>query len=212
MTAADLLSRLDKAEREANRRAAARDALKEQGKRFVAEANAAKVEAEEYEKACAVLSQYADARQASIQSALEGLVTRGLQAVFDEDLTFHVKTKTVGKRVDTEFVVRSMHDGQEIETAIMDSRGGGVAAITGFLLQVILLILHNAPRVLFLDETFAQVSAEFEPRLAAFMDELASDLGLQIVMVTHSSGFEDVSDAVYRTSMTNGITTIEKVR
>lgn len=207
-----LADRLAAVEQDVARERAVFDSMREQGTELLARAKAAGDEAAMYEQACALLSRYADARQEEVHERLEGLVTRGLQAVFEEDLTFHIKTKTVGKRVDTEFVLRSTHDGQMIETGIMDARGGGVAAVTGFLLQVILLILHGAPRVLFLDESFAQVSADYEPRLAAFMDELATDLQLQIVMVTHSTGFEDVSDAVYRTSAPNGVTKVERVR
>jgi hypothetical protein len=207
-----LSDRLLAVERDLTQQRAVFDAMREQGVGLMTAAKEAGIEADQYEQACALLSKYADARQEEVRERLEGLVTRGLQAVFEEDLTFHIKTKYVGKRVDTEFVLRSTHDGQMIETGIMDARGGGVAAVTGFLLQVILLILHGAPRVLFLDESFAQVSAEYEPRLAAFMDELATDLSLQVVMVTHSTGFEDVSDVVYRTSAPKGVTKVERVR
>lgn len=207
-----MLDRLNAVERDLTQQRAVFDSMREQGTALMKAANAAGVESAQYDQACALLSKYADARQEEVRERLEGLVTRGLQAVFEEDLTFHILTKQVGKRVDTEFVLRSTHDGQMIETGIMDARGGGVAAVTGFLLQVILLILHGAPRVLFLDESFAQVSAEYEPRLASFMDELATDLQLQIVMVTHSTGFEDVSDVVYRTSAPKGVTKLERVR
>lgn len=212
MRTVTLADRLNAVERDLTQQRAVFDSMREQGMAMLAAAKAAGEEASQYEQACVLLSRYADARQEEVHAQLEGLVTRGLQAVFEEDLTFHIQTKVVGKRVDTEFVLRSTHDGQMIETGIMDARGGGVAAVTGFLLQVILLILHGAPRVLFLDESFAQVSAEFEPRLAAFMDELATDLQLQIVMVTHSTGFEDVSDVIYRTSAPNGVTKVERVR
>lgn len=187
-------------------------AVAEAGRRSKAEAGEQLALACVMEEACGVLRRYADVQQEDIRRRLEGLVTLGLRAVFEEDLAFHLRSKVVGKRTDTELTITSTYDGQQIETPIMDARGGGVAAVTGFLLQVILLLLHRAPKILFLDEAFSQVSAEYEPRLVEFMSELADRSGMQFVVVTHSSAFEDVSDAVYRTSSIDGATKVERVK
>ena len=169
-------------------------------------------EAQVMAEAAAILAQYADHRQAQVRERLEGLVTAGLQQVFEEDLEFHIRTKTVGnQRVDTYMTLTSTHDGTQIETSIMDARGGGVAAVAGFLLRVVSILLLGAPKFLVLDESFAQVSADYEARLSEFLSELVESTGFQILMVTHSSAYEDNSDAVYRTSQKNGKTILTKV-
>lgn len=182
-----------------------------------AKAAAAKVQEQEalvksLEEACAVLSRYADTRQESVRNLIETMVSQGLTEVFEEDLHFHVRTKSVGRRTDTFFTLSSKMGEEEVETDILSARGGGVAAVTGFLLRVIFILLHKAPRILFLDEAFAQVSENYEPRLAEFLDTLCTDYGLRVVLVTHSQNpvWSEVADAVYTSSMKDGVTTLTK--
>lgn len=164
---------------------------------------------ESCDEAAAVLNSYADSRQAEVQTKVETLVTEGLRAVFGEDLSFHAVTSTRGKLAATDFVIRSMADGHVVETPIMEARGGGVAAVAGFLLRLILLMLRkDARQVLFLDEAFAQVSSEYEPRLAEFIRELVDKTSVQIILVTHSSAYEDAADAVYRFTLKDGTSVI----
>ena len=167
--------------------------------------------AENYRKAAAFLSQYGDEREAAVHSLIESLVTQGLQHVFQEDMRFSVVQKVVGSRTVVDFQIVSTFADTEISTPVMSARGGGVAAVSGFLLQVVVMLLTDAPRVLFLDETFAQVSAEYETRLADFISQLADDIGLQVVMVTHSDAYESYSDASWRTSLVDGKTNFKKV-
>jgi DNA repair exonuclease SbcCD ATPase subunit len=63
-------------------------------------------------------------------------------------------------------------------------------------------------RVLFLDESFAQLSEEYEPRLAEFLRELVDKTDLQIIMVTHSHAFSDIADQVYRFDLNDAGTTV----
>lgn len=161
------------------------------------------------DEAIGVLNSYADSRQETLQSKIETLVTEGLQTVFGDDLSFHAISKQQGKLAATEFVIRSKVGDDEIETPIMDARGGGVAAVAGFLLRVILLLLRtDARHVLFLDESFAQLSAEYEPRLAEFLRELVDRTGIQIVLVTHSDAYTDAADKIYRFALKDGITVV----
>ena len=164
------------------------------------------------EEACVVLGKYADSRQEAVRTLIETMVSQGLSEVFEEALHFHVRTKAVGRRTDTFFTLSSMMGEEEVETDILSARGGGVAAVTGFLLRVIFILLHKAPRILFLDEAFAQVSENYEPRLAEFLDTLCTDYGLRVVLVTHSQNpvWSEVADAVYLSSMKDGVTTLTK--
>jgi hypothetical protein len=166
------------------------------------------------EEACVVLSKYADAKQDKVRNLVEGLISKGLTEVFEEPMTFHVRTKAVGKRTDTYFTLSSFMGEDEIETDILSARGGGVAAVTGFLLRVVFILLHKAPRVLFLDEYFAQVSENYEPRLAEFIDTLCTEYGVRIVLVTHSQNpvWSDYADSVYTSKMVDGETLLEKTK
>lgn len=167
---------------------------------------------EALDNAVSVLSSYSEERQSSIQTQIEGIITHGLRAVFDNDLRFQIKTTKRGKQVNAEFVVTSKVDGADLVTDIMTARGGGVAAVVGFLLRLVLVLLRDdAMPVLFLDETFAQLSAEYEPALAEFLRELSDKTNIQIILVTHSTAFTDVADVQYRfTQNAKGVTQISK--
>lgn len=166
-----------------------------------------------HEKAAAVLAGIADARQADTQSRVETLVTQGLRAIFGEEISFHLNSVTRANRPEVDLVVRStLDDGTVVDTDVMDARGGGLASIVGLLLNVVVLLLTQRRDVpLLLDETFAHVSAEYEPRVAEFLRELVDHTGVQIIMVTHSEAYSDLADARFRFSLRAGVTHVTPV-
>jgi DNA repair exonuclease SbcCD ATPase subunit len=166
---------------------------------------------ERLERIAVVLSKFADIRQETIQSQIEGVVTQGLRTIFGEPMSFKIVNKMVGKRPEIDFLLVSETGAQPLETAIMEARGGGVAAVAGFLLQAVLvLLLPNTTPLLFLDESFSQVSEEYRPALSQFIKELTERTDLQVVLVTHSDEFVTDADRVYRFSQQNGVTKVEE--
>src|ERR1044072_3426362 len=154
-----------------------------------------------HEKAAHVLTAIGEQRQDQAQRQIEVLVTQGLQTIFDDSLTFHLKPGIRAKPPVVDFVVRStLADGTIVETDVLAARGGGLAATVGFLLRLVVLLLSRQRQdtVLFLDETFAHVSAEYLPRLIEFLKDLVAKTGVQIVLVTHDESFLDAADTVYR--------------
>lgn len=171
-------------------------------------------EAEVHERAAHVLTAIGEQRQDDAQRRIEGLVTLGLQTIFSEELSFHLVTGVRAKTPVVDFVVRSrMDDGSIVETDVMDARGGGLAATVGFLLRLVILLLSHQRQetVLFLDETFAHVSAEYLPRLIEFLKELVSRTGVQIILVTHEEAFLEVATVVYRLSQKDGVTHAQRL-
>jgi ABC-type glutathione transport system ATPase component len=166
-----------------------------------------------YEKAAAVLGSIGEQRQQAAQGQVEALVTRGLQTVFGEEYSFHIEQSMAGLRPEVNFLVRStMEDGTVIETDVMSSRGGGLAAVVGFLLRVVIALLSKKAdeTVIFLDETFGMLSEEYEGRMAEFIRELSDKTGLSFVLVTHSSAYSDLADKRYRFELSKKGTTIVK--
>lgn len=209
------LQEIDKAlvrvERAVERRVGEARIVAEQGKKAQTDVKELEQDIEYIVQAISVLNSYADVRQNELQEKIETLVTHGLRTIFDEDMSFHLISTHHGKLAATDFVVRSTVDGESVDTSIMDARGGGVAAVVGFLLRLVVLLLRKDSRpVLFLDETFAQLSAEYEPKLAEFLRELVDRTPVQIILVTHSDAYSDFADAKYRFSLKNGTTKIVK--
>jgi predicted ATPase len=161
-----------------------------------------------HERVAAALTRAGEERQDAAQRQVEELVTRGLQAIFDESLSFHLVQSVKGNQANVDFVIRN----GELETPVLEARGGGMAAVVGFLLRlVVLLLTPGARRVLFLDESFAHVSAEYEPRLAEFIWEVCAEAGVQVILVTHSDAYSDLAYKVYRFALgAGGVTEVRE--
>lgn len=161
-----------------------------------------------------LLNRFADAKQVEVVSKVEGLVTHGLQTIFGDDLSFHVVQEIKRGRVETRFVVRSMFAGAELETAVMDSRGGGVAAVTGFLLRLIVLLLQpDRTHFMVLDESFSQVSSQYAAKFIEFVRELVDKTSVQLLIVTHTSVEEwlEVADKAYEFTLKSGKTVVREL-
>lgn len=207
-TLTEVEGKVARAERNLERRIGEARALANQGKTAQAQAVEAKELMIACEEATAFLNSFADARQEKVQQQVEDLVTHGVQTIFGEGLTFHVLSEQKANRAEVHFVLRSLMGEETVETPILDARGGGVAAVIGFLLRLIVTLLREERPLLVLDETFAQLSADYEPRLAEFLRELVDRTGVQILMVTHSESFSEHADKVYRFGQKSGETSV----
>jgi DNA repair exonuclease SbcCD ATPase subunit len=167
------------------------------------------------DQATALLTSLGEEQQVKAQQTIEELVTRGLQKIFDETLSFHILQTTRAKAASVEFIVRSTYDnGVIVDTPALDARGGGLAVVIGFLLRLVVMLLRGGTQqdnILVLDETFAMVSAEYLETLGEFLKEIVEKTGVQIVMVTHQPEFADYADAVYRFSKENGETRVSEI-
>jgi glycerol-3-phosphate responsive antiterminator len=166
-------------------------------------------------QAAHVLTAIGEQRQDQAQRRIESLVTLGLQTIFGDELSFHLVQGVRAKNPVVDFVVRStLPDGTTVDTDVMDARGGGLAAVVGFLLRVVILLLSHQRQdtVLLLDETFAHVSAEYLPTLIAFLRQLVQRTGVQIVMVTHEDTFAEAADALYRFTLNHGTTVVTRTQ
>lgn len=207
-TVTEVEDKVARAERILERRIGEAKSLAAQGKTAQQQAAEAKAQVIACEEATAFLNSFADERQAKVQQQVEDLVTHGVQTIFGDGLTFHVLSEQKANRAEVHFVLRSSMGDQTVETPILDARGGGVAAVIGFLLRLIVTMLREERPLLVLDETFAQLSADYEPRLAEFLRELVDRTGVQILMVTHSESFSEHADKVYRFGQKEGQTSI----
>jgi hypothetical protein len=184
------------------------------GQRLTTETASLRQQIDLLDRATGLLTSIGEERQATAQTQIEALVTRGLATIFGSDLSFHLVAVVRGKRPEVDFVVRSKLGDTVVDTDVIDARGGGLAATVGFLLRLVVLLLAAKPgadSVLILDETFAHVSAEYEPGLAEFLAELVARTGVQIIMVTHSDVYSEHADTRYRFTLKDGVTTVAAV-
>lgn len=121
--------------------------------------------------------------QAKVCGCVAGVVSRCLEAVFDEPYDF--KMAFVEKRGRTEVELTFEKDGQCVDP--LTASGGGVVDVASFALRLAAILL-SGPRtrhVLALDEPFKFLSCQYRPRIRQLLDELAKEMKMQIIMVTH---------------------------
>lgn len=169
---------------------------------------------EDLDRVTVLLNSLGEERQLKAQATIEELVTRGLQTIFDSTLSFHIVQTVKGKSAHVEFVVRTTVGNEVIETPIMEARGGGLAAVVGFLLRLVVLLLTRGTKtesVLVLDESFSHVSAEYLPNVSEFLREIVDKTGVQVIMVTHQDELVENADKVYRFTNESGRTVVTEV-
>jgi ABC-type transporter Mla maintaining outer membrane lipid asymmetry ATPase subunit MlaF len=180
------------------------------------------------EKAVYLLQTYAEEQQKTLTTRIEGIVTKGLRAVFQNPtLEFKLRyseAKGGGMTKRPEVTMAILHeqpDGQIVEGNLKSSFGGGLSVVAALLLKVV-VVLHLNPRVrpiLILDEPLKDLSPAYDgqdsvangyrERMADFLRELTAETDLQIIMVTHEPEYGRVSDVHHRFS--GDISTMSKV-
>jgi len=173
------------------------------------------------ERVAGVLGKLAAERDAAARQMVESLVTAGLTAIFGdggERLSFHLTESTLRNTTNIDFMVRTTKpDGEVIETDVMSARGGGVAAVIGMLLRVVLILLtrqtgQQVSSTLVLDETLAMLSSDRLEAASAFLRTLVDSAGLQVIMVTHQEPLTDAADVVHRLSLDpSGVTRVSRL-
>jgi DNA repair exonuclease SbcCD ATPase subunit len=191
--------------------------LAKRGQELVNEVTVLADERATADRVSGVLSKIGSERDAAARAQVEGLVTSGLQAIFEENLSFHLVESTSRQTPQIDFVVRThLPDGSSFETDVMNARGGGLAAVVGLLLRVVLILLtrasgKKAPDVLVLDETLAHLSREYLDAAGQFLRTLCDSTGLQLIIVTHQQELVEFADVSYRLRLdANGRTVATK--
>lgn len=139
-------------------------------------------------EASAILQEVSRVVQETIHSRLTNVVTRCLQAVFDESYEFDVQFEN--KRGQTEASFRLKRNGRSMD--MMSSCGGGVIDIASFALRLVCLcMMRKRKRMLVvLDEPFRFLSAEYREKARDLILVLAKELKVQFIIVTHIQELE----------------------
>lgn len=195
MTLEDLKERITASQALLERKRGIRDSLVEREQLARQQATQAQHRVDVCEQAARFLAQFADDRQAHVIETIQNIASVGLSQVFDEPIELRIEQVVRARRIEMDVKVKT----GDLETSILDARGGGLAAVAGFLLRAsVLLLTPGARKMLVLDEVFSQLSADYVPRLAQFLSELSEKSGLQIILVTHDATLSEAADKIIR--------------
>jgi DNA repair exonuclease SbcCD ATPase subunit len=170
-------------ERLADLRASERD-LREEGVAWAAAEDAA-VDAEEAQKVVQLVAQTV---QQKAHDRIAGVVSRCLEAVFDEPYEFKINFEQ--KRGRTEASLVFVREGLSVDP--LTASGGGVVDVAAFALRLSCLLLARPPlrRTVVLDEPFRFVSEGYRPRVRQMLEQLSKELEVQFVVVTHDEAYK----------------------
>lgn len=192
----------------------------ERGQALTRQVMALEADRETAERVSAVLARIGAERDATARAQVEGLVTAGLRAIFDDNLSFHLVESVSRQTPQIDFMVRThREDGSYYETDVLSARGGGLAAVCGLLLRVVVILLtrqispEDAPNLLCLDETLAHLSSDRLESAGSFLRALVDRTGLQVLMVSHQEELAEAADTVYLFRLNgDGVTQSRRVK
>lgn len=142
-------------------------------------------------EAQSILQSTAVVIQQKAHDRIAGVVSRCLEAVFDDPYEF--KIQFVQKRGKTEANLLFVRRGLVLEDPI-NSVGGGVLDVAAFALRVACLVLEKPlkRRLLVLDEPFSRLRGQQNrERMRDLVESLAEDFGVQFVLNIDISQFPE---------------------
>ncbi len=118
--------------------------------------------------------------------SISSLVTSGLKTVFcDRDLEFKIYQEMKYNKVAIRFALK---DG-DAEGNPKNTNGGAASVIISLILRLFIMSKLNMCNLILLDESMADLNAEYIPAAASFMKQLSDLLGINILLVTHNEDY-----------------------
>lgn len=140
-----------------------------------------------YDQAQLVVQKLTELARQDTLDKIAAIVTKALQDVKDPTLEFRINYKLERNQPTVEFKVYDTKLQREMDLIL--SCGGTLVDIVEFPLKVSLLLKWHPTlaKVLVLDESMKHVATADRPKLASFIRRLSEKLGLQIILITHST-------------------------
>ena len=138
-------------------------------------------------KAQHVVQSVSEGVQGAVYGSIRNVVATCIKTVFGEEYDFAVVVDRRGGKTSVDFQLSK--DGENVD--LMEASGGGVVDVVSFALRLsaVVLMRDRCRRILILDEPFKFLSADHRGKMADLLETLSSDMGMQIIMVTHASEF-----------------------
>lgn len=176
-----------------------RDLLREQLEKTRLEVSNLEQESEDALAARHLFEHLAEHKREIVRDKIELLVTHGIQSVFGPTYEFKIEQAISRNQVTFEYKIIHEFNGEKRVSDLRGYHGGGLVALVGFLLRLV-MVLYTRParrRILFLDETMAALDGDKRQSFGALLRGLGDTLGVQFVLITHSPEYTEEADKVY---------------
>lgn len=158
-----------------------------------------------------MLSEIVERRQNQLQ-AIQSIATSALQQIYGEEYslkfdTFEEQRKDGVNNFRIEIKIVSPHNGENMETGLLDERGGGLIEVVSFALRIAALkwLKYNGP--ILLDEAWKSMSNDYKiDQVVQFLREVTDSTGRQVILVTHMfEKFGPEADNIVHVTKSDGI-------
>lgn len=126
---------------------------------------------------------------------LNDILDYGVKTIFD-DCDYSIEIRVSDNDKATIHLVYEDEDGNKLDPNIQ-SVGGGIRTIVGFLLQVFYIYHYRVEPIIFVDEGFSQISSQYIGNFFSLIKELASKNNLKVLLITHDERFIRYADKRY---------------
>ena len=129
-----------------------------------------------------ILQAVAETIQTQAQIQIARVVSRCLSAVFEEPYSLQIEFDRKRGKTEASFVYH--RNGNKVDPLVTS---GGVLEVTAFALRLASLVMTMPPcrRLLCIDEGLSGLDGNNARRMASLLLSLATELDMQIIMVTH---------------------------
>lgn len=127
-----------------------------------------------------ILSHLVESIISSNTQFIEELVSDGLTFIFGDKFKFEINHNVKNSKNVWYYTIQK----GDIKGDI-NSFGGGVMAVTSFLLRVAINIIKKKPKFMFLDESLNHVSNSYQDKLSEFIKLLCDKFDMTIILITH---------------------------
>jgi DNA repair exonuclease SbcCD ATPase subunit len=186
---------------------------KAQGRKELLESQLIRIEKDNEEKTIylenlqvsrSLIQKAAQLTQEKLSVHIGDLVSLALRSVFEDPYEFQAVFEN--RRNSMECDLNFVKNGNEYKP--LDSCGYGAADVASFALRIAYWSLGATRPVLIWDEPFRQLDKKKQGMAAEMVARLSKELGLQIIIITHSDELAESADKVFRVSIENGISKV----
>ncbi len=130
---------------------------------------------------------------------LRDLMREAMQSIFsDQDIDVDVELGLERKKVSMELLtITNNKNGRMIKGNANDSFGGSVATIQSLILRILVTLKRGLRKVIFIDEGLSALEDDYASKTGAFLKVLCKRLGIDILIITHSTALFDEGDRRY---------------
>lgn len=204
----DLLAETEQLNRTIERRQGQIDQIKKQMVNLKRELDAEKKYLVHVEQAQVIVKEAAKRTQEQVAWAIADIATKALQAIFHESYELIVRFENRRGKMECDILL-SKH-GEEIDP--MTASGGGVVDVLSLSLRVaVWAICKDRHPTFLLDEPMTHLARQQHQKAASMFRELVDNMGMQVLMVTHSEDLAAAADVVYEVTQKNGVSFAERV-